>query len=145
MASRWRIRHKLMSGLGLVVLLNAVLLSGTLRGLWSYYLTTNSIRFKLHELFAAEQLKAAVVDLIAPENTARMIRKPELVPDEVAKARSALDAYAAAGRGDPRQQPRLAAGPLRERVRRRAGARARRVRGGGQEEHQRAARRRHAQ
>ena len=73
MASRWRIRHKLLLGLGLVVLLMAVLLSGTLRGLWAYYTTTNGIRSKLQELFAAEQLKVAVGELISPENTARMV------------------------------------------------------------------------
>ena len=72
MASRWRIRHKLLLGLGLVVLLMTVLLAGTLRGLWAYYATTNSIRGKLHELFAAEQLKAAVGELVSPENTVRL-------------------------------------------------------------------------
>ena len=73
MASRWRIRHKLLLGLGLVVLLMAVLLSGTLRGLWAYYTTTNGIRSKLEELFVAQRLEASVVELTSPENTARML------------------------------------------------------------------------
>src|SRR5690349_2204712 len=35
-ASQWRIRHKLMLGLGLVVAIMALLVGGTLRGLWPY-------------------------------------------------------------------------------------------------------------
>jgi two-component system, NtrC family, sensor kinase len=92
-ASRWRIRHKLLLGLGLVVLLMAVLLSGTLRGLLSYYTTTNSIRAKLQELFAAEQLKSSVGELISPENTARMVKQHAIVPAEIRKVRVDLVAY----------------------------------------------------
>jgi CHASE3 domain sensor protein len=64
-ASQWRIRHKLMLGLGLVVGIMALLLGGTLRGLWSYYVTLNSIRGLLTELKAAEEVKAAVADVIS--------------------------------------------------------------------------------
>ena len=93
MASRWRIRHKLLLGLGLVVLLMTVLLSGTLRGLWAYYATTNSIRGKLHELFAAEELKASVSELVSPENTTRMVDHPATVSAEIRKVRENLNAY----------------------------------------------------
>ena len=92
-ASRWRIRHKLLLGLGLVVLLMAVLLSGTLRGLWAYYTTTNSIRSKLQELFAAEKLKVSVGELISPDNTARMLKEPAVLPAEIRKVREDIDAY----------------------------------------------------
>jgi signal transduction histidine kinase len=92
-ASRWRIRHKLLLGLGLVVLLMAVLLSGTLRGLWAYYTTTNGIRSKLQELFVAQRLEASVGELTSPENTARMLKQPATVPAEVRKVREHLEAY----------------------------------------------------
>ena len=60
MASQWRIRHKLMLGLVLVVGIMALLLGGTLRGLWSYYATVNLIRWKLEEQQQAEKLKEAI-------------------------------------------------------------------------------------
>jgi signal transduction histidine kinase len=63
-ASHWRIRHKLMLGLGLVVGTMVLLLGGTLRGLWSYYVTMNSIRSKTAELHAAEDLKEAVGEVV---------------------------------------------------------------------------------
>jgi signal transduction histidine kinase len=56
-----------MLGLGLVVAIMALLLGGTLRGLWSYYLTVNGIRSKLAELKAAQDLREAVGNLGRPE------------------------------------------------------------------------------
>jgi signal transduction histidine kinase len=91
--SRWRIRHKLLLGLALVVGVMALLLSGTLRGLWSYYLTTNSIRGKLGELIAAEEFKAAVTALVAPEKIARFLDRPDELPQEMKAARARLEAY----------------------------------------------------
>jgi signal transduction histidine kinase len=92
-ASRWRIRHKLLLGVGLVVALMALLLSGTFRGLWSYYLTTSSMRHKLQELVAAEDLKTAVAELVARENIVRLLKSHEELPGAVKKVRTALDAY----------------------------------------------------
>ncbi len=66
MSSSWRIRHKLMLGLALAIGVLALLLCGTLRGLWSYYLTTDSIRGKLKELKAAEDFKEHVTLLTSP-------------------------------------------------------------------------------
>jgi signal transduction histidine kinase len=65
-AGQWRIRHKLMLGLGLVVGIMALLLAGTLKGLLSYRATMKSIDSKLAELHEAEVLKAAVNDLAPP-------------------------------------------------------------------------------
>jgi signal transduction histidine kinase len=62
-AHRWRIRHKLMLGLGLVVGIMALMLTGTLKGLMSYRATMKSIDSKLTELKAAGELKGAVNDL----------------------------------------------------------------------------------
>jgi two-component system NtrC family sensor kinase len=59
-ASGWRIRHKLMLGLGLVVGTMVLLLGGTLCGLWSYYVDMNSLRGKTVELRLAEEFKTAV-------------------------------------------------------------------------------------
>jgi two-component system NtrC family sensor kinase len=59
-AFRWRIRHKLMLGLGLVVAIITVLLGGALYGLWSYRATMKSIESKLIEQSAAQQVKAKI-------------------------------------------------------------------------------------
>jgi signal transduction histidine kinase len=91
--SRWRIRHKLLLGVALVVAVMALLLLGTLRGLWSYYVTTNTIRAKLHELSAAEELKAAVTELVRPENVTRLLEEPERLRGAVRKVEAALDDY----------------------------------------------------
>lgn len=93
MASRWRIRHKLLLGLGLVVCIMALLVCGTLRGLWSYYQTTNSIRAKLAELATAEELKSAVTELIAPEGITRVVDQPDRLPAEIRRVRDCVDAY----------------------------------------------------
>src|SRR5262249_44651531 len=92
--SRWRIRHKLLLGVALVVAVLALLLGGTLRSLWSYYLTTNSIRAKLHELSAVEELKAAVAELVSRERVPRLLEEPEQLRAATRKVQTALDAYA---------------------------------------------------
>jgi two-component system NtrC family sensor kinase len=91
--SRWRIRHKLLLGVALVVAVMALLLGGTLRGLWSYYVTTNSIRAKLHELVAVEELKAAVTELVRRERVPSLLKEPEQLRAAVKKVQSTLDAY----------------------------------------------------
>lgn len=93
MASRWRIRHKLLLGLGLVVVVMALLLLGTLRGLWSYYLTMNSIRVRLAELVAVEELKTVVFELVSPNNTADLILHHHSLPGALKKVRDAIDTY----------------------------------------------------
>jgi len=62
-AFRWRIRHKLMLGLGLVVVIITVLLGGALYGLWSYRATMKSIESKLIEQRAAAYFKSQVSSL----------------------------------------------------------------------------------
>jgi signal transduction histidine kinase len=62
-ASGWRIRHKLMLGLGLVVTTMVLLLGGAACGLWSYYLDMVSLRFKTDQLKKAEDFKAAISDI----------------------------------------------------------------------------------
>jgi signal transduction histidine kinase len=62
-AYQWRIRHKLMLGLGLVVSIIAILLAGTLKGLVSYSLTMKSIDSKVQEEAKVENLREAVGQL----------------------------------------------------------------------------------
>ena len=61
MAGRWRIRHKLLLGLGLVVGVMTLLLAGTIEGLWSYRISMNSVESKLNELHSAQDFKVAIL------------------------------------------------------------------------------------
>jgi two-component system NtrC family sensor kinase len=92
-AARWRIRHKLMLGLGMFVGIMALLMGGTLRGLWSYYLTVNSIRSKLAELQAADHLEEAVHRLTSDKTLEAIDSKLSRLEEEVAVARKKLRAY----------------------------------------------------
>ena len=67
MARRWRIRHKLMLGLATAIAILAMLLAGTLWGLWAYHITMLGVRSKLAELDEAEVLKLAVEKLHPPD------------------------------------------------------------------------------
>ncbi len=89
----WRISHKLMLGLGLVVLLMALLLGGTLRGLWSYYITMNNIRAKLAELNVANALKEEIVHLADEGTLKHLVDFPGTVTIKTAKARERLQEY----------------------------------------------------
>jgi signal transduction histidine kinase len=62
-ACRWRIRHKLMLGLGLVVAITALLLAGTLKGLSSYRATMKTMESKLTELDAASDFQRRVTEV----------------------------------------------------------------------------------
>jgi two-component system, NtrC family, sensor kinase len=66
-AARWRIRHKLMLGLGLVGGALALVLAGALQGLLSYYASMKSIDSKLGELTAADHLQFTLVELSPPD------------------------------------------------------------------------------
>ena len=101
MASQWRIRHKLMLGLVLVVGIMALLLGGTLRGLWSYYMTMNGIKAATNELKHAEDLKATITNL-------RLL----LLPDEPLQGQALLDLSEAVD--NTRRQVNDCAGALEE-------------------------------
>jgi two-component system NtrC family sensor kinase len=109
-ARRWRIRHKLLLGLGLVVGIMVLLLLGTLRGLWSYYLTMNGIRSKMNELKEAEAFKVAVAEVVRlaehPNNSPRpadpaphlggdlaLHKKPETLHQAITEAKNKLGDY----------------------------------------------------
>jgi signal transduction histidine kinase len=90
-ASRWRIRHKLLLGLGTVVCLMALLLCGTLRGIWSAYLFTNTIKDRTNELVAAEKIDKTVTELLA--STPELLENPNGIPVAVGKVRDAMSGY----------------------------------------------------
>lgn len=90
MACHWRIRHKLILGLGLVVGILALLLAGTYKGLSSYSVTTNNIDSKLVELHFAEKLKEAL--RVPLESNPSTIEPDELVR-KLQPARQALSDY----------------------------------------------------
>lgn len=60
MACRWRIRHKLMIGVGLVIIGIGLLLGGTFKGLLSYQATMRTIDSKLMELVEAHKLRDCI-------------------------------------------------------------------------------------
>ena len=66
MACTWRIRHKLMLGMLLVLLIMALLLGGTLHGLASYRSVMATCERKLDELEIATQLRDAVKAMKLP-------------------------------------------------------------------------------
>jgi signal transduction histidine kinase len=66
-----------MLGLGLVVTTMALLLGGTLFGLWSYYLDMNSLRSKTTQLQLAEEIKGAVSNLTQLVATDDAVRTKE--------------------------------------------------------------------
>jgi two-component system NtrC family sensor kinase len=87
-ANQWRIRHKLLLGLGLVEGLMGLLLAGTLIGLLSYHWTMKSIDSKLSELDAAEALKETVAALAALDQD-----DTESMRNSIRKGREDLAAY----------------------------------------------------
>jgi two-component system NtrC family sensor kinase len=101
-ASRWRIRHKLMLGLGLVVTTMVLLVGGTVRGLVSYYLDMVNLRLKTSQLRKAEDVKAAVGDIARLAERLKYPRsaKPEELrpfrPEDVPES----DPLALPGEGD---------------------------------------------
>lgn len=91
MACSWRIRHKLMLGLGLVVALMGLLLTGTLKGLLSYRSTMRSFDSRLDELEKADELRAAVKAL--QDVPADSKQQKVLVNEKIPEARARLAAY----------------------------------------------------
>lgn len=94
MARPWRIRHKLMFGLGVVVGIVLLLLGGSFIGLYAYMTTMKTVDSKLAELQKALELKDQVKAL-AERSPDRMQFEEEsqYLRDKLAKARQALDAY----------------------------------------------------
>ncbi len=88
MAGAGRIRHKLVLGLGLVVGIMAVLLTGSLKGLRSFNATLKSIDSKRAELGKAHDLEAALGDLLGTG-----LQHIHLLREKIAAARAKLAEY----------------------------------------------------
>jgi two-component system NtrC family sensor kinase len=92
-AWRWRIRHKLMLGLGLVIGLMALLLAGTLYGLLFYVHTMKSIESKMAEQLKAWDFGEKANALSFIDRNASPDKELDQLEDKVDKARSALKDY----------------------------------------------------
>jgi signal transduction histidine kinase len=91
-AFRWRIRHKLMLGLALVVAIIAVLLGGALYGLWSYRTTMKSIGSKLVEQKGAEYFKSKIDSLSLKDDAGNQNPAFKLL-ERIMEADEALKSY----------------------------------------------------
>jgi signal transduction histidine kinase len=92
-AVRWRIRHKLLVGFGLVVAVMGLLLAGTLHGLLTFTATMKTIESKLQELNVAKEFvyytsTLLVRDTINPEGD-----EYRLLMDNIKKAEAKLSEY----------------------------------------------------
>lgn len=84
MAIRWRISHKLIFAFCLTAGITILLLGGTLHGLWSYYMTINSIRSNLAELKTAEDLKTSLSKFTTPNNLTKLLDESEKLQQDIA-------------------------------------------------------------
>jgi signal transduction histidine kinase len=89
-AFRWRIRHKLMLGLGLVVGLITLLLGGTLYGMASFRANMKSIEGKLNELDKAMAFRLTIKQLEDSINSHAEADKRE---QQIRQATHELEAY----------------------------------------------------
>ncbi len=80
MVRRWRLRNKLLLGLGLVVGSVGLLVYGTVKGLTSYVGTMNTTDSKLVELTLLDKLKPEVAAIIAPSES--VAKQPLVFPDQ---------------------------------------------------------------
>jgi len=98
-AYRWRIRHKLLLGFGLVLSIMGMLLAGTLKGLLSYNNTVKSIESKTLELGAVKKLMDKIGDLnlhlqsAQGENGGLEEKILKDLKGDCLEARKALEAY----------------------------------------------------
>jgi signal transduction histidine kinase len=94
-ARPWRIRHKLMLGLGLVVGIMAVLLGGTFYGLLMYNAAMKTISSKLIELHKVADVKSAMEKLAALEKPEDARQEEPLFRERWRGVNTALDGYEA--------------------------------------------------
>jgi two-component system NtrC family sensor kinase len=90
-AGTWRIRHKLLLGMGLMVAVQGLLLVGTVKGLTSYKATMTTIGSKLDELEEADNVRAAIKALGEPSPNPQT--QAVEIRDKTQQARDALAKY----------------------------------------------------
>ena len=92
MARRWRLRNKLLLGLGLMLACVAALFAGTAYGLSSYMAAMKTTDSKLNELLTLDQLKPDVgAIVVAPAATAEPTPFEDVRTGEVRRAKHKLD------------------------------------------------------
>ncbi len=101
MAAQWRIRHKLLLELFLMLAVMVLVLGGTVRGMWAYYLTTDAIRTKHAELKSAEVIKEAIAEFISKDSIRDFKREPFTVQAKAKLPRDLLDKFACALQESP--------------------------------------------
>jgi two-component system NtrC family sensor kinase len=92
LACTWRIRHKLMLGMGLVVAIMALLLGGTLYGLASYRAAMGTCVRKLHEMEKAENVKEEIRKLRGASHVDG--HRASYIQGQTKHVNKALDEYA---------------------------------------------------
>jgi two-component system NtrC family sensor kinase len=91
-AGNWRIRHKLLLGMALVVAVMALLLLGTLKGLFTFRAMMRTFDGKLPEMKKAEDLRAKIQFLVnCPPGSGQLLA----LTDRLGEVRHALDGYRA--------------------------------------------------
>ncbi len=85
MAGKWRFRHKLMLGLGLVLAIMGLMLAGTLNGLLSFRATLRTASSRLPELEGADKVRDALKALPDPRRT-----ELPIFMESIAKAKNEL-------------------------------------------------------
>src|SRR5262245_56273124 len=90
-AGAWRIRHKLMLGLGLVVAIMGLLLAGTVKGILSYRASMRTIGNKVDELVESDNLQVAIKSL--GHTIVDSLKPAREMNGRIKTAREALDKY----------------------------------------------------
>ena len=93
MARPWRLRHKLLLGLALVVAILGTLLAGSVQGLTSYVDSMKTTDSKLSELQRAEELRAAAARLNSPGDNREPLKEPLRLHQLVGQVREAVSSY----------------------------------------------------
>jgi signal transduction histidine kinase len=92
-AVRWRIRHKLLVGFGLVVAIMGLLLAGTLNGLLTFTATMKTIESKLQELNVAKEFVYYANNLLHHETGSSESDDYRLLMENIKRAESKLAEY----------------------------------------------------
>ncbi|HMF16368.1 MAG TPA: HAMP domain-containing sensor histidine kinase [Gemmataceae bacterium] len=94
MACNWRIRHKLFLGLGLVLAVMALLLTGTLKGLASYRTTMRTFTSRLEEMGGADGVDGVRNAIkVLGERSVTADKQADDLREKIIRAKEALDKY----------------------------------------------------
>src|SRR5450432_886239 len=92
-ALRWRIRHKLLFGLGVVVGIIGLLITGTLYGLAAFSATVKTADSKIAELHFAEALKRQVSELRSMAERDNIDELEHNLPEQTKIGRAIVHSY----------------------------------------------------